>query len=470
MNRSRRDFLQGMSTAMGWSMLSGCATLHSCWDTIKNRPVRRNINSLAPNDPIIVAYKSAVTQMKALPMSDRRNWTNQARIHLDHCPHGNWLFLPWHRAYLFFFERICRKLSGMADFALPYWNWTADPTIPAVFWGGASNPLFDNRVAGPTSVASAFNVGPAVVNSILNETNFLLFASGQILATDDQRTPSVYGRLEATPHSYIHGFVGGHMGNFWSPLDPIFWQHHNMIERCWIEWNLVRNHPNTNDPAWVNRTFTEFCDENGDPATATVVQGLLYPFFAYQYDSTGVGTGPSGSFVSGKAEQEKAKSGATVRLEMVRRFPALEHVRMTSERVAPVKIAIEPGALRDVRAENGLRALLAFEGARLNYPEDFSVRVFINKPDASPVTPIDDAHLAGAFALFDHPQHSDHPAGAGFVLDATPVLKQLQIEGGDIEFDIVLVPHEERPRKSGDLTVQATELRIVRDIVERTNQ
>ena len=100
----------------------------------------------------------------------RANWTNQASIHQNFCPHGNWLFLPWHRAYLLYFERICRKLSGMADFALPYWNWSLEPRVPAVFWGGPSNPLFDDaRAATPTSVASGFNVGAPVIASILDE-------------------------------------------------------------------------------------------------------------------------------------------------------------------------------------------------------------------------------------------------------------------------------------------------------------
>jgi hypothetical protein len=30
-----------------------------------------------------------------------------------------------------------------------------------------------------------------------------------------------------------------------SPLDPIFWTHHCMIDRCWVEWNITRNHANT---------------------------------------------------------------------------------------------------------------------------------------------------------------------------------------------------------------------------------
>ena len=43
------------------------------------------------------------------------------------CQHQGWFFLPWHRMYLYFFERIVRaavvEAGGPADFALPYWNY-----------------------------------------------------------------------------------------------------------------------------------------------------------------------------------------------------------------------------------------------------------------------------------------------------------------------------------------------------------
>src|SRR5262245_13455502 len=72
---------------------------------------RQSVGSMAVNDPILQSYRIAIEKMKALPETDPRNWTRQARIHEDFCPHGNWLFLPWHRAYLAAFERIIRQMS-----------------------------------------------------------------------------------------------------------------------------------------------------------------------------------------------------------------------------------------------------------------------------------------------------------------------------------------------------------------------
>ncbi|KAG6478564.1 hypothetical protein ZIOFF_062007 [Zingiber officinale] len=39
--------------------------------------------------------------------------------------HNSWLFLPWHRFYLYFYERILGKLIDNETFTLPFWNWGA---------------------------------------------------------------------------------------------------------------------------------------------------------------------------------------------------------------------------------------------------------------------------------------------------------------------------------------------------------
>src|SRR5262245_45234756 len=97
--------------------------------------LRRPVSAMAPTDPILVAYRTAVSAMKKLPNSDPQNWTRQAQIHLGtptlRAAHGNWFFLPWHRAYLVGFERICRYLSEYAKFSLPYWDSTASQQLSA---------------------------------------------------------------------------------------------------------------------------------------------------------------------------------------------------------------------------------------------------------------------------------------------------------------------------------------------------
>ena len=79
------------------------------------------------------------------------------------------------------------------------------------------------------------------------------------------------------------------MASYMSPLDPIFWTHHNVIDAIWVEWNIKRGNPNTNDETWVNWVFSEFCDKDGNPVEATVLQTLLYPYFVYQFDDPVLG-------------------------------------------------------------------------------------------------------------------------------------------------------------------------------------
>src|SRR4051794_29771288 len=165
MAENRREFMGALLGGASLTMLGGCTATQSVRQDQATSPVRRSVTSLASSSPILTAYRTAIARMKALPSSDRRNWTNQARIHLDYCPHGNWLLLPWHRAYLLFFERICRRLSGMEDFALPYWNWPVARRVPAPFWTGQL--LDPNRVATPASVADSAAVGAPVLASIL---------------------------------------------------------------------------------------------------------------------------------------------------------------------------------------------------------------------------------------------------------------------------------------------------------------
>lgn len=457
MGGNRREFMGTLLGGASLAMLGGCATARSTRQDQATRPVRRSVTTLAPNSAILNAYRTAIARMKALPASDPRNWTNQARIHFDHCPHGNWLFLPWHRAYLLFFERICRRLSGMADFALPYWNWSVAPRIPAPFWTGQL--LDPNRLATPASVADRAAVGPAVLASILAERNFEIFGSGRIAAGDNQRTPSTYGRLEGTPHNYIHGFVGGDMGTFMSPLDPIFWCHHAMVERVWINWEYDRRRANPADPAWLQRTFTDFCDEDGNPVRVTVAETLAYPTTYYRYDDVGPRAEDAG-VASDSAAAPRASSAVTV--DVVQRFAASQPVVSEIGKPATIRIVADPQVLR-----SGDRALLLLQDMSMNHTEDFSVRLFLNHPYATADTSSEDAHFAQAFAFFDH-EAADHPHGGRgtFVIDLSEVLKRLGVEGGTLETLVILVPFHGRNPKTRTLEISSAELRVVKDVAQ----
>jgi tyrosinase len=276
--------LAALATGVGLAGTLVTACTKEDLDKIKNRPMRREITTAAAAKDI-ASYQTAIAKMKALPSSDPRNWTRQAQIHDQKCRHASWLFFPWHRAYLFYFEKICQELSGDPTFALPYWNWTLHPQVPSVFWNTNSALFHSPRTATASSVASASFVGQSIIDDILNETNFLVFGGPATGLNDTAQFGPGYGRVEQTPHNYIHGFVGGTMGTFMSPLDPIFWTHHNRVDELWVEWNILRDNPNTDDSDWLNTEFNEFCDGKGNGVTIKVVATILMPFFSYRFDT-----------------------------------------------------------------------------------------------------------------------------------------------------------------------------------------
>jgi tyrosinase len=459
MNLTRRQFSLGSA-----ALLTGCAsTLKQCQQQIQNRPTRRNVAGMATNDPMLLAFRSAIQQMKALPSSDPRNWTNQASIHNNFCPHGNWLLLPWHRAYLYYFEKICQKLSGMSDFALPYWDWSTSPSLPAVYFDSTS-PLYDStRFITPTSVADSGSTGPPVLDGILNEPDFLIFGSGKIAASDGQRTRATSGPLEATPHNYIHGFVGGDMGAFMSPLDPVFWAHHGMIDRCWVDWNIVRNHSNTSDSDWTNRKFTEFCDENGAPVQVDVITTVLMPIFSYQYDAPIGGTAPQALFVGDErqwqAEKEtQVKPGAKITLETLHDL-AVQAGPVDLGRPSTVAFTAPVAA-----PAAGERTLLALEGTSMNHTDDFFVRVFANKPDADVSTPVTDPHLIATFSFFNH-DHGQGPEPGAFVFDATSALGRVGTGAAPPALTFVLVPFAGHQPATRSFSPGVVHLRSVRETI-----
>lgn len=155
-------------------------TAEASAQTVLQRP---NVSTLAPNHPILVSYRTAINAMKALPSSDPRNWTRQAQIHFNQCPHRNWFFLPWHRAYLLAFEKICRQLSNNPNFALPYWDWTANPQLPAQFasqnFNGQPNALFNGTRSSQTVTIPASIAGSTKMAAILAEPTFEIFGSSR---------------------------------------------------------------------------------------------------------------------------------------------------------------------------------------------------------------------------------------------------------------------------------------------------
>lgn len=288
--------------------------------------VRREIWGLEGTttfDAVTLAYAKAVQVMQSRPVNNPRSWTYQAGIHAawtappagatwNACQHQSWFFLPWHRMYLYFFERIVRQevlaAGGPADWALPYWNYDRPfpgNTIPPAFRqptlpDGTANPLF---IASPGRNAALMAGGqvPAAAttsSAALANTDFSLasnaptFGGGRV---GPAHFGGALGLLETTPHNVMHPTIGGPTigqcagGMMTDPacaaLDPIFWLHHANIDRLWNRWlALGGGRTNPSQAAWLNASFV-FVDENGATVSMTgaeVVDSAIQ--LGYVYD------------------------------------------------------------------------------------------------------------------------------------------------------------------------------------------
>jgi tyrosinase len=481
---SRRDFLKELGAFSAASLGLWAGGCEACVQQIQNRPTRKNIQNLwaaNPSDPVITTYKNAVAAMKALPSSDPRSWEGQANIHFNKCIHRNWLWLPWHRAYLLYLERICRKLTGDDKFALPYWNWTTHPAVPDPFWD-TSSPLYDPNRGGlaQSDQADSSYIGETVVQNILNETNFELFASGPPPTSDLHAGPDATGMLEGTPHNNIHGFCSGpmftgDMGSFHSPRDPVFYTHHNMLDCLWAHWNIDLNNANTNDPSWTNFSITDFVDENGNPVTVSAATTVLYPIFSYQFEPCSLMTGQK-SKLTGKQLVAFLRAGAPSKLEFGPRFEVRRSVTAEAGKPSTTAINVEPGALASaLQGGSHTRIVLTVGDVNMPSKRNFFVRVFLNKPDVSGDTPIDDPHYAGSFGFFfdesamkGHDQAGGAPAAplTGFLIDATPTLQKLNQAGSlpasPMQVSLVPVPHAGDQAPGAEITLGRLELAVAR--------
>ncbi len=273
--------------------------------------VRRDIWSLQPDDAIVTAYADAVKRMRELPANDPTSWSYQAAIHGTHatpnkpgwneCQHGTWFFAPWHRMFLYYFEKIVRAAvvdgGGPADWALPYWNYGLGgerAKLPLAFRqpqlaNGEDNPLYvAERAEGMNSGEGFIPPRAASPAKALALPAFI----GKAEFGGDRTAPAQFsesgGELEETPHNVVHGLVGGRglMGDILrAAQDPIFWLHHANIDRIWSDWSATEGHQDPQEGLWRGQTFS-FFDEHGQPASLRCEQVLeTIADLGYTYDT-----------------------------------------------------------------------------------------------------------------------------------------------------------------------------------------
>ncbi|CAN1166015.1 Polyphenol oxidase, chloroplastic [Linum perenne] len=184
-------------------------------------------------------YERAIQLMKALPEDDPRSFKQQANIHCAYCNgaymqtgfpdtrfevHSSWLFFPFHRFYLHFFERILGKLIDDPTFALPYWNWDNPPgmSIPSIFMN-PNSPLHDpirnpdhqesilldmdwNDQVDSSSPEEQYKTNLSLMHTqmVSGASKPSLFFGSSLKAGDNVTEMSQQGTIESTPHGIVH--------------------------------------------------------------------------------------------------------------------------------------------------------------------------------------------------------------------------------------------------------------------------
>ncbi|MCO5558123.1 hypothetical protein L7F22_011700 [Adiantum nelumboides] len=391
----------------------------------------------------IAKYTRAYELMKALPESDPRSFAAQAKIHCAFCNgayrqagnssvelqvHFSWLFLPWHRWYLYWHERILQSLLGDPTFSLVFWNWDdqrdGGNVMPAMFARNGT-ALFDanrNPANFPPAIVKlrpgTTGNNSAIINQNLNDmyqgvvtaNTAELFMGGAYRTGTDLSNATVIsaplgGTIENGVHNGIHFWTGNpalpliqDMGTFTTAArDPIFYAHHSNVDRLWDKWKYGlpsgRRFDHT-DPDFLNAEFY-FYDESGTLVKVNVRDsldnaklGISYPTPAA--DVLWVGYSPA-PLSNGSAVAAARAAGVPV----VGAAPQNGTISLGSSFAAIVKT---PTGSRGNKTE-----VLMIQGLRVTRDRFVSVIAFVNLPFANASTVTSSAEYVGTFNVIQSP-------------------------------------------------------------------
>ncbi|XP_052183744.1 polyphenol oxidase, chloroplastic-like isoform X1 [Diospyros lotus] len=418
----------------------------------------------------VAKFSKAIKLMKELPDDDPRNFKQQANIHCAYCDgaydqigfpdleiqvHNSWLFFPWHRYYLYFFEKILGKLIDDPNFAMPFWNWDspAGMRMPA-FYADSSSPLYD-------SLRDAYHQPPTVVDLDFDGTDSNTADKQQISSNltvmyrqvvSSARTAKLFlgspyragdepnpgaGSLENIPHGPVHLWCGDrtqpnveNMGNFYSAgRDPIFFAHHSNVDRMWTIWNgLGGKRNNFTDSDWLNTQFL-FYDENAQLVRVKVKDCLDYKKFGYAYQDVEIPwlksrPTPKVSKLSRKTKKASVAMAAETSISTATDFPK------TLDK--PLRVMVKrPKKSRSKKQKDEEEEILVIEGIELDRDGFVKFDVFINDEDEPVIRP-ENTEFAGSFVNVPHKHGKDRKRiKTQLVLGISELLEELGADDDD---------------------------------------
>ncbi|KAL8197955.1 hypothetical protein R6Q57_030039 [Mikania cordata] len=395
-------------------------------------------------------YKKAIQAMRDLPDDHPHSFIQQAKIHCAYCNggytqvdngfpdidiqiHNSWLFFPYHRWYLYFYERILGKLINDPTFALPYWNWDnpAGMMIPEIFLDrkDESNPLFDvyrdARHLPPklvdldfgggerdttNEIQIACNLSTVYRDLVRNGADTKSFFGGEYVAGDAPVANGAksVGSVEAGCHIAIHRWVGDStqanfedMGNLYSSgYDPLFYAHHSNVDRMWTLWKAlgIQGHTEPTDPDWLNASYV-FYDENEDLVRVYNKDCIKMDKLKYSYHEES-----KSMFPWRKSRPTKRSKNAQTESNAIKDVKRVEELKFPVTLDGILKISVKrPAVNRSDEEKAKANEVLLINGIKFDGEKFVKFDVFVNdKLKEGEVTTPCDPEYAGGFAQIPH--------------------------------------------------------------------
>jgi tyrosinase len=388
--------------------------------------LRFNVRRLLPDDvqDLRDAF-AAMYEISELAAGDARGFWAFARGHgydEDLCHNDARVFLTWHRAYAYMFEKGLssalkwKRKDDELELTLPFWDWTVfDPATDAA--NGIPKILDDATyysAPGVTTVnplATAPSLYRTASQSLSGPQSFTTRYPGGLRGVIPQLKNNIeryltnpdFGRFsddfDFGAHGTVHVNVGGQDPS--SPLpfeygdmtsitsaayDPIFWLHHAMVDKVWFDWQTEQSDATV--PQHVRDTIVYGGFRGEELLDAE--RSLRYIYSDEEVEAAE----EVGGTVDDAAEVDDGHAAP----HAVIAAPAAP-AAPTAPTAGPLSSTIRVGNVRGPFK----RAQLDFH--QLRPPKrSHEVRAFINNPNATDATPIDDPSYGGTLMLFGHGQ------------------------------------------------------------------
>ncbi|MCB0460082.1 MAG: tyrosinase family protein [Flavobacteriaceae bacterium] len=135
----------------------------------------------------------------------------------------NDIFFPWHRQMIFELEQAMQDMNP--NITVPYWDSSTDQSATSSLWDENFLGQFNEDWNLGRSLGTFGDLPtPQDVINVQAETDFLTYSN------DVERGPV---------HTGGHRWTGGVMRTPFSPRDPIFYFHHNYVDKLWAEWENI---------------------------------------------------------------------------------------------------------------------------------------------------------------------------------------------------------------------------------------